>query len=115
MYAAASLPFVPQMARLAKLGLDVHVTEMDVICGTGCSLEQQAAVYRSVLAICLAQPACKNFETWGFTDRYTWRGQSARPLPFDASMRPKPAATAMLAELRNVSADSRSRSRGVHV
>ena len=60
----------------------------------------KAAVYRGLLAVCLAQPACKNFETWGFTDQYTWLGSDQRPLPFDQQMKPKPAFDAMLAELR---------------
>ena len=84
------------MARLAALGLEVHVTELDVTCGDGCDLQQQARVYAELLRVCLAQPACRNFETWGLTDKYTWKGPSQRPLPFDASMRPKPAFAAMI-------------------
>ena len=50
------------MARLAALGLQVHVTELDVKCPSGCDLAQQADVYRQLLRVCLAQPACTNFE-----------------------------------------------------
>jgi len=88
------------MARLAALGLQVHITELDVKCPYGCSLDQQAAVYRQLLRVCLAQPACTNFESWGFTDKYTWVGSSNRPLPFDEKMQAKPAVLAMLAELQ---------------
>merc|ERR1712070_311451 len=85
------------MARLAALGLQVHVTELDVKCPYGCDLSQQANVYAQLLRVCLAQPACTNFESWGFTDKYTWVGTSNRPLPFDSKFAPKPAVEAMLA------------------
>ncbi len=36
-------------------------------------LNEQAAVYSAALNACLQVPsACKSFETWGFTDKYTW-------------------------------------------
>ena len=89
------------MARLAALGLEVHVTELDVKCPNGCDLAQQANVYRQLLRVCLAQPACTNFETWGFTDKYTWVGADNRPLPFDQNFGPKPAVYSMLAEFAN--------------
>jgi len=88
------------MARFAALGLQVHMTEIDVRCAADeCTLAQQAHVYRELLRVCLAQPACTNYESWGFTDKYTWYGTSNRPLPFDESFLPKPAVSEMLAEL----------------
>ena len=71
-------------------------------------LKAQAEVYGRVLRACLARPGvCTNFETWGFTDRYTWltgercHGASAcHPLPFDERLRPKLAAQTMLAILQ---------------
>jgi endo-1,4-beta-xylanase len=89
------------MARLASLGLDIHFTEIDVACPSGCDLAQQARVYAGLLSVCLAEPACKNFETWGFTDKYTWKGTGQRPLPFDEQLKPKPAFDALLAALRS--------------
>lgn len=115
------------MARLARLGLQVHVTELDVTCPVGCDLEQQAHVYRQLLRVCLEEPAyrcrgqtlvnhsdalpstckihvlgsCTNFETWGFTDKYTWKGSASRPLPFDSNFGPKPVVAALLAEFAN--------------
>ena len=67
----------PATNSCAALGLQVHVTELDVKCPSGCDLAQQADVYRQLLRVCLAQPACTNFETWGFTDKYTLRGSLA--------------------------------------
>lgn len=80
------------MARLAALGLDIHITEMDVGC-KGCDaagLKKQAAVYGGMLTACLNEPRCKSFETWGFSDAHTWRAGSS-PLPFDKDYQPKPA------------------------
>lgn len=84
------------MARLAALGLEVHVTELDVACGsapdhdctwTDAIAEAQADLYGQLLEACLDQPACTNFETWGFTDKYSWLdaqdGSPQHPLPFD--------------------------------
>ena len=99
------------MARLAALGLQVHITELDVKCPSdgNCDLDQQAHVYRELLRVCLAQPACTNFESWGFTDKYTWVGASNRPLPFDGNFQPKAAVREMLAEFAN---GTRTQTRG---
>ena len=79
--------------RLGELGLEVHITEMDVRC-SGCSdarLQLQAAVYGHMLQACLNNSGvCKSFETWGFTDRHTWLSdfnnpthEDVMPLPWD--------------------------------
>lgn len=76
------------IARLGALGLDVHITEMDVKCEDGCGdtqLAQQAQIYANMLHACLNHTACRSFETWGFTDKYTWLGSDLKPLPFDDS------------------------------
>ncbi len=76
--------------RFAELGLDIYITELDVAIRNGESAERQAEVYSRVLSLCLEMPACKAYQTWGFTDRYTWlRGFS--PLIFDDVYNPKPA------------------------
>jgi hypothetical protein len=38
-----------------------------------------------LLGVCMANPICKSFETWGFTDKYTDLGSWQYPLPFDQS------------------------------
>jgi endo-1,4-beta-xylanase len=90
------------IARLGELGMDVHVSELDVpVWYLGSTLERklarQAAVYRAVAEACNAQPACFRITTWGFMDRYTWRQpwEASRPLPFDSEYQPKPAWTAI--------------------
>eukprot|EP01047_Picozoa_sp_COSAG01_P066050 COSAG01_NODE_9043_length_2571_cov_4.074838_1_plen_449_part_00 len=91
------------MARFGKLGLEVHITELDLKCPEGCSLEAQAHLYADILKVCLAAPTCKSFETWGFTDADTWIGAAQRPLPFDEQYSPKPAVAAMINALLNAS------------
>lgn len=91
--------------RIGELGLDVHISELDVpIWRLGSTLEEklarQAAIYRTVAAACQAQPACFRITTWGFTDNYTYRCCDARPLPFDFDYRPKPAWSALQEVLR---------------
>jgi endo-1,4-beta-xylanase len=93
------------MARLGALGLQVHVTEMDVRIqdGVGTTEERlaaQAGIYRDMVEVCLESSACKAFVTWGFTDRHSWipafTGQPDAPLLFDESYRPKPAYYAIM-------------------
>ena len=81
-------------ARAAALGLDVYVTELDVSMAEGDTEAMQAAVYEELLSICLEQPRCRAFQSWGFTDMYSWRRQYA-PLPLDAEYAPKPAYLAL--------------------
>lgn len=92
------------MERLGALGLEVHITELDVSLAKdekwdAAAEAKQATVYASMLEACLAVPACKNFETWGFTDGSTWKGFANHPLPFDEKYVPKAAVDAMLAVL----------------
>ena len=93
------------ISRLGALGLDVHISEMDVpVWYLGPTIEEklarQAQSYRRVAAACQAQLACFRLTTWGFTDRYTWRGTSSMPLPFDSEYQPKPAWTELTQVLR---------------
>ncbi|MFC5863408.1 endo-1,4-beta-xylanase [Acidicapsa dinghuensis] len=93
---------------VAKLGLEVYITEMDVNTHQleGGSDVQDAAVaevYKSYLGMVLAEPNVKAFLTWGITDAHTWLnqirqpwtirpdGSRQRPLPFDDEYRPTPA------------------------
>ena len=76
--------------RIADLGLDVYVTELDVSIRHGQTEQQQADVFANVLSLCLLQPACKATQIWGFTDRYSWR-KDLTPLIFDRNYQQKPA------------------------
>lgn len=94
--------------RLAKLGLRVHITEMDVALpinaegeADAASLAEQANIYHQMAAICARHPACAAFQTWGFTDKYSWipgstKGKEGAGLIFNAAYQRKPAYTAVL-------------------
>jgi len=94
------------MERLGGLGLDVHVTELDVrlpVPVEPAALERQARVYGDILDVCLAAPRCTALVLWGFTDCHSWvpaffRGWD-EALIFDREYRPKPAYQALLARL----------------
>jgi endo-1,4-beta-xylanase len=94
--------YVKNAERLAKLGLEVSITELDLrlrLPSTPEKLEAQAESYRSMLAFCLSQPNIKAMLLWGFTDRASWvphffKG-SGDALIFDAEYRPKPAYRAL--------------------
>ena len=67
------------MARLAALGLEVHVTEMDVRVpvdakgnASAADLAAQATIYQNVFSACQAASNCTAFLTWGITDLYSW-------------------------------------------
>jgi endo-1,4-beta-xylanase len=84
--------------RLAELGLEVHITELDVRMGLPATPEKlrvQARVYRDMFEVCLSAESCTAFVMWGFTDRHSWvpwffSGYGSA-LIFDRSYRPKPA------------------------
>lgn len=85
------------IARFAALGLDVEITELDVVLGerSVCELAWQRRAYHDVVAACVASPACTGVTTWGITDAFTWIENFFRvdgaPLPFDESYARKPA------------------------
>jgi endo-1,4-beta-xylanase len=82
----------------------VHITEADVGIAVDHNrhvvnpkdLDRQAHIYEAVLTACLHQRGCTAFQSWGFTDKYSWinstsRGTKGAALFFDAQYRPKPA------------------------
>ena len=88
--------------------------QMDVACKPPCGADRltlQANIYASLLNACLSVPACRSFETWGFTDLHTWlwdfnnpTHENVQPLPFDVNYAPKPAYNAMVAALQAAAA-----------
>ena len=103
---------------IAARGLKIVLTELDVLDLTTAPDPATrdhaiAALYREFLEVALAEPAVKSVVLWGLSYRYTWLtaasgpnyvrpdGLPARPLPFDADFRPKPAFDAILTALRN--------------
>jgi endo-1,4-beta-xylanase len=93
------------------------LTEMDVVdVGAPSDIAARdaavAAVYKTYLDAALANPALKNVITWGLSDHDSWivhtsepdfqrdDGLAARPLPFDADLKPKPAYFAIAEALK---------------
>jgi len=67
--------FVQNMNRIAALGLDMSITELDIRFANpsdSTKLAQQRAAYENVLSMCLAQPRCKRFYVWGIRDGSSW-------------------------------------------
>lgn len=79
---------------IADMDLDIYITELDVSIRDGQTEEQQATVFAEVLSLCLEQPRCKAYQTWGFTDMYSWRSEY-RPLIMDDRYQIKPAYEAL--------------------
>lgn len=88
------------LQRFANLGLDIYITEFDVAQDAEGEEQKQAEIYRRALEICLAQPACKAMQSWGFTDRYSWRAGN-KPLLLSDKYQVKPAYTAWQSTLRD--------------
>merc|ERR1711874_182736 len=59
------------MQRYSDIGLEVHITELDIRCGDN-GEQEQARIYAELLQACVDVPSCKSFQTWGFTDDLTW-------------------------------------------
>jgi endo-1,4-beta-xylanase len=82
------------MARLAALGLDVIISELDV---SNCDNDNDAQRmrYHDIVAACVNQPRCTAITVWGVTDRYSWLNgrDCATPhgLLFDDNYGKKPA------------------------
>jgi endo-1,4-beta-xylanase len=100
--------------RFGDLGLEVHITEMDVRteavkgpAGSGVpdsQLARQADIYGTVMRACLAVPACKLFTVWGLADKYSWirwEDPQNKPLLFDDALNPKPAYHRLIEILRS--------------
>lgn len=97
--------YANNLQRFADLGLDVHITELDIRLSDNstASLNAQAKLYGELMTMCLQQPRCKVFQTWGFTDKYSWI-PGAFPgmgwaLPWDDTYQKKPAYTAISSAL----------------
>jgi endo-1,4-beta-xylanase len=97
------------IARLSALGVQVHITELDVSLPSDThggllrtnDLNRQAEIYSGIVGACLQSSGCTAIQTWGFTDKYSWVGCTSHgsrgwALPFDRAYRPKPAYAAIL-------------------
>jgi len=102
--------------RLTELGLEVHITELDValpVDGEGCprdsaDLQRQADIYRRIASACWSTQGCTAVQTWGFTDKYSWirswtKGNKGSALVFNRDYAPKPAYQALRGVLQDFS------------
>lgn len=100
------------IARFTALGVQVHITELDVALPADSNgnvrnpadLNRQAEIYRRIAQACFAQPGCTAIQTWGFTDKYSWirsrsKGTKGAALLFDRNYAPKPAYGALKEEI----------------
>jgi|SRR5580700_1874604 len=105
--AEAMASFARNLKRFSDLGVEIHITELDVALDSGdpASFAAQADGYRKVTQICLQTPTCRVLQTWGFTDKYSWipsysHGKQGWALPFDAHYSKKPAYDSTLKALQ---------------
>lgn len=95
---APSRARIRELARAtARTGLTFAITEMDV---RDTEEQRQAQVYGDAAHVCASEPNCTGLTVWGVTDRFSWLGEDAAPLPFDADGNPKPALRALVDPLR---------------
>lgn len=94
---AKLVSFARNLERFARLGLELHITELDVRLddSSPAALGAQAKLYAEITTLCVQQPACKLIQTWGFTDKHSWipgfyKGQGWALL-WDADYKKKPA------------------------
>ena len=103
-------PATPEQIHLAvstyaDMGLEVAVTEMDVLAHPTDSdrLEVQARIYGELVDAALSVDACREITFWGVSDAHTWVdehfGEDRAPLLFDRAGEPKPAYHAVAAVL----------------
>eukprot|EP01063_Lacrimia_lanifica_P012816 TRINITY_DN19522_c0_g1_i1.p1 TRINITY_DN19522_c0_g1~~TRINITY_DN19522_c0_g1_i1.p1 ORF type:complete len:371 (+),score=106.87 TRINITY_DN19522_c0_g1_i1:50-1162(+) len=94
--------------RYHALGVEVHLNAVTISVNgfpapwsEAVRFEAQARWYTILLAACVDSPACVDFETYGFTDKYDMGVgvPGIRSLPFDKAFEPKPAFWAMVGVL----------------
>ena len=113
----ADLELIPgferQLRRIAALGVDVELTEVDVRLRdrpppadpdeadelAQADLEDQAVAYSRIVGACRAVARCRGITFWGVDDGDSWIPEffpgTGRALLLDAELKPKPAYTAV--------------------
>jgi endo-1,4-beta-xylanase len=98
----------PTQASRSDVGQRIAITEADVrviLPATPALLAQQASIFGQLMQDCLSLRQCKSFTLWEYADKYSWvpgffKGQGAAT-PFDESLQPEPAFTALSTTLLN--------------
>jgi endo-1,4-beta-xylanase len=83
------------MQQLAAIGVKSRISEMDVYSDDGTRV--QAQQYANVFGMCLNEPSCISWTTWGVSDRYDYfidddgSVQTGEDFLWNADMQPTPA------------------------
>ena len=100
--------FERQLRRVAALGVDVELTEVDVRLPakpTRADLDAQAIAYRRIVGACAAVARCRGITFWGLDDGDSWVPQffpgTGSALLLDRHLQPKPAYRAVRDALRS--------------
>ncbi len=74
--------FAVKMQKVADLGLESYVTEMDggAPDTSTAGLEKQAQIYYWVAKACVEQPMCRALQVWGIRDGQSWRNNPDDPV-----------------------------------
>ncbi|KAG4097090.1 hypothetical protein H8356DRAFT_993845 [Neocallimastix lanati (nom. inval.)] len=88
------------ISRYCKLGIEVHITELDVKCDNQCNSnnveQQQATVFTNALKACFSNSCCTGYLVWGVGDNDSWLGSDKKGLLFNSNYKPKSQYTAIL-------------------
>ncbi|MGC4070409.1 MAG: endo-1,4-beta-xylanase [Polyangiaceae bacterium] len=91
--------------RLAALGLQIMISEMDVNGCDGYTSDSMAKTYHDIVAACVSQPKCTAITFWGISDANSWlnsfseagcSGRSPQPLLWDGSYKKKATYTSVI-------------------
>jgi len=86
------------IGRYCKLGLEVHITELDVKMEG--NQNRQTEAYTNALKACLGNSCCKAFLVWGVGDGDSWLGGNEQALLFNNNYQPKPVYNALIDVLK---------------
>lgn len=92
---------------LAKLGVKLNITELDIGIKSGmpvdaAALARQGHFYREFMDVFLEEPNMGEFVIWGVSDKWSWLGGLNRQagLIFDNNLQKKPAYDSLVASLK---------------
>ena len=97
---ATANSFAVKMQKVADLGLEIYITEMDggAPDTSTSGLNKQGDIYYWITKVCLDQPLCRAIQVWGIRDSQSWRNnpddpvdRAVAPLIFNDSGGKKPA------------------------
>jgi len=77
------------ISQYEEIGVEVHITEIDVSMKSCSTLDDQMKLYMDVFKACFDHSNCKVFTVWGAYDSESWVGAENVPLIFDEDMYPK--------------------------